>query len=192
MNTTCKKVSYSTKEFALQDIDRFKLKNDNRTKPNSTYKCNKCNTWHLTKRIDFKEENIILNKKIKIQEEFIKKLKSDLENTPLNNSKQESELVWFKKYQKKEEEVIKLKNKIIEFKNSHSLKLQIISLKKKNEIYFLNMEEKQRESIFFLNKIKEIMNQIDFSTFIETLNLWRTENESIRPKNLLKSMTKQE
>lgn len=76
---TCKKVSYSTKEFADLDIARI-IKHSNRTSlPTRSYKCKKCNTWHLTKngsQIVLREINLILTKENELLKLENKKLKA--------------------------------------------------------------------------------------------------------------------
>lgn len=85
----CKKVCYTTKEFAELDIKRFKFKDDGRVKPIRSYKCDRCNTYHITKNIDYEATNLFLvSENLNLRSKII-----DLESKI-------SELSWFGKYQK--------------------------------------------------------------------------------------------
>lgn len=59
----CKKVKYSTKEFALFDIERIKKKSKRNKIPNRAYLC-KCGSWHLTSGMD---NNKILISKLQLE-----------------------------------------------------------------------------------------------------------------------------
>ena len=63
----CKKIAYSTEEFALYDLLKIKATVSKNKKPIRAYKCNICNNWHLTsslfktpKSTKTKSENRIL------------------------------------------------------------------------------------------------------------------------------------
>lgn len=53
----CKKVKYSTEEFALFDIERIKQKSTRNKIPSRAYLCF-CGSWHLTSKIDRKDQVI--------------------------------------------------------------------------------------------------------------------------------------
>lgn len=67
----CSKVSYSSEQFAKADLKRIESKNRkcNFTKkfPIRTYKCDKCNTWHLTSLSDKKDQEIVRLTQLKIK-----------------------------------------------------------------------------------------------------------------------------
>lgn len=83
----CKKVSYSSEDFANQDIKRFKFIDDGRRKPIRSYLCNKCNTWHITSRINL--EATILS--LTIENESLRTTVTDLQTKI-------KDLQWFKKW----------------------------------------------------------------------------------------------
>jgi len=124
MDESCKKVSYSTQEFAEMDIKRFGSMN-REVKPTRAYLCIKCNTWHLTSspinaNVVKKYYNTIidLKSKIKILEsnniELNKTLKKQSNNSiqvSLIKVKQEC-----KKHKKKANEyIVKFSEKCKEF-----------------------------------------------------------------------------
>lgn len=83
----CKKVSYSTEKFADADIKRFKFIDDGRNKPIRSYLCIKCNTWHLTSKVDFEATILALT----IENESLRTTVNDLKTKI-------SDLQWFKKW----------------------------------------------------------------------------------------------
>ncbi len=84
---TCNKVSYSSEVFAKQDIKRFKFIDDGRTKPIRAYLCSKCNTWHITSKINL--EATILS--LTIENESLRITVADLQTKI-------KDLQWFKKW----------------------------------------------------------------------------------------------
>ena len=79
-NFECKKVKYSSEEFALFDIKRIDKKSDRETKPIRTYFCH-CGSWHLTSKID-KKDQIISELRVEISDlkneiEFLKNNRED-------------------------------------------------------------------------------------------------------------------
>jgi cell division protein FtsB len=89
----CKKVSYSTKEFADADLKRIAEKNEgkNYQVPVKSYKCEKCNTWHITKnQIGLLQDS---NKKLRKENETL-----IAENKYLASVR--NDLTWFKKYER--------------------------------------------------------------------------------------------
>ena len=54
----CKKVSYSSQVFALEDLIRIVKKSDRDTVPIRAYKCDFCGKWHLTSHKDKLEDKI--------------------------------------------------------------------------------------------------------------------------------------
>ena len=93
----CKKVSYSSKEFADDDLKRIAEKNKGKDYqiPVRSYKCNRCNTWHLTKNQlgVLQDKNKDLNKRnetLEAENKYLKSVRDDL--------------LWFKKYSKLEKQ----------------------------------------------------------------------------------------
>lgn len=75
----CKKVKYSTKQFAESDIKRISRYSKRSLKPVGAYYCDECFAWHLTSRHsstlqDLQTENAALRKEIKKLECKIKEL----------------------------------------------------------------------------------------------------------------------
>lgn len=64
----CTKTSYSTEQFAIEDLKRFS-KAKRRNRPTGVYKCSECNTWHLT------SDNGVLFDKIRTLRQVISRLK---------------------------------------------------------------------------------------------------------------------
>ena len=64
----CKKTSYSTENFANEDLKRLQSSKRNNI-PTRSYLCHKCNTWHLT------SDNRVLFEKINTLEIALKNLK---------------------------------------------------------------------------------------------------------------------
>ena len=64
----CKKTSYSTENFANEDLKRLQTSKRNNI-PTRSYLCDKCNTWHLT------SDNKVLFDKIEVLEIALKNLK---------------------------------------------------------------------------------------------------------------------
>jgi hypothetical protein len=55
----CKKVKYSTEQFAVNDIERIRKKSNREIIPTRAYFCF-CGSWHLTSKIDKKD--IVISK----------------------------------------------------------------------------------------------------------------------------------
>ncbi len=120
----CKKVSYSSKEFADDDLKRIAEKNKGKDYqiPVMSYKCNRCNTWHLTKNQlgVLQDKNKALNKRnetLEAENKYLKSVRDDL--------------LWFKKYSKleKQHDILLKGSKAIVIKD---LRQKIEKLKKDN------------------------------------------------------------
>lgn len=68
----CHKTKYATKEFALNDVERFQ-NSGRKHKPIGTYRCHNCGTWHLTSNRTYNLDDI---QEINQLKQEIKQLKS--------------------------------------------------------------------------------------------------------------------
>lgn len=50
----CKKVAYANEKLANEDVERIQAKSIRDKKPIRSYKCKKCDLWHLTSSPNFK------------------------------------------------------------------------------------------------------------------------------------------
>ena len=118
-NIVCKKVKYSSEAFALSDIDRINKISTRIKKPIRVYFC-KCQSWHLTSKIDVKD--------IKISE-----LEAEIEF--LKNQNQKEEKLQLKINEKVKELNVAMvrKNELIKKlrKESSELITKMIALEKK-------------------------------------------------------------
>jgi hypothetical protein len=139
MNVVCKKVSYSSEEFADSDIKLFNMEN-RRLKPTRSYLCLKCNTWHLTsspisslvvKR--YYKEIVSLKNMVNLLTKNVNTLKADV--TRISNSKSAVKLL------KLQEECKKLKRDNIFYRN--------------------RFQEKCNEFSAFKNQVNKLIEQIE-------------------------------
>jgi len=155
---TCRKVSYSTKEFADLDIIRIKKKSNRNSSPTRSYKCKNCNTWHLTKSEDvptLRKINSELVKEIEI-------LKSENKILRDNNKA--------------------LRDNMPKKKGKNVLEAQLEKYKNKT-IYYFNLKEKiDKERTYLVRKMVSILGE----DFYKELSQWRSENENIPPESKLK------
>lgn len=139
MINKCKKVSYSSEKFAMQDVKRFSFIDDGRDKPIRAYKCVLCKTYHLTKSLDYvssihllKNENETLTNEVN----FLKEKTKDMH--------------WFQKWKDVHSKYLELLKKL---KEETLYKLQndrLIALKK--EVKKLQNEKSQLISRLNSNK----------------------------------------
>ena len=108
----CKKVIYSTKNFAEQDIKRIKKTSNRKDIPKRAYFCSDCDGWHLTKMIH-SIETIATELQNKTNEiNALKKIKGiDTSNLKAIIKGQEASII------KHKATILKLKNQIINLKN---------------------------------------------------------------------------
>jgi chromosome segregation ATPase len=75
----CKKVQYTSEQFALEDIIRIRKQSNRSRIPLRAYYCDKCNFWHLTSKADSSAEQIsTLQQKLLEAEKTIKELKQSV------------------------------------------------------------------------------------------------------------------
>jgi len=82
----CKKVSFCNEQYATAYIEKLNKTSIRERKPIRAYLCEKCFNWHLTSKIDFNSNTIVLENKIIELETKIKNLK--MENINLLRQKQ--------------------------------------------------------------------------------------------------------
>lgn len=83
----CIKTSYSTEQFALDDIALIAKKSKRTESPKNAYLCKKCNTWHITKQETLeglKRELAQKDELLKSREDEFFKLKSFVSNLQKN------------------------------------------------------------------------------------------------------------
>ena len=83
----CIKTSYSTEQFALDDIALIAKKSKRTESPKNAYLCKKCNTWHITKQETLeglKRELAQKDELLKSREEEFLRLKAFVGNLEKN------------------------------------------------------------------------------------------------------------
>jgi uncharacterized protein YlaI len=172
----CTKVSYGSKKFADDDIKRIAKKSTRTNVPIRSYLCTKCNTWHLTRRVDFVVTIETLTEKVKKQKEFITNLK-----------------VRLKAYGAEYDAVVLERDKlIVERSGSNNSGSKKAKAEYQAEKYYTLLTKQNEETNYLYDEIKAILPEHLFSEFQEKFDSWRKENRELPLKSKLKSMIKKE
>ena len=125
-NFECKKVQYSSEEYALFDVRRIKKISERSKMPVRAYLCF-CGSWHLTSRADKKDEII---SELKIKNNELEKQIKELGNLGKSNAEERLALRTNKTIieLRKGMETCTQRNKIL-VKNNNDLISQLVQLK---------------------------------------------------------------